>query len=219
MFTPDDEVQITRKMYGMDCLFQITKKKKLSIVDRLKKLFNMADEWIDYEYSISYVYSESDSELFDFSMNPSYRNLLFVEKNYDIQNKIWQAVKSLGKNFIQDGFTFYGTIYGKNVHKYYTYDLDTIEFVGTDVFVHKNFESPDASKLIFDNLLKLPHVEILHTGEWNEELQKSFIYDNYLENTEKKIPHAGIIVKHVSGDRDKIQTIYNPDFKIWIGKR
>jgi hypothetical protein len=214
--TPDDEVQITRKMYGMDCFFQIKKKIKLSFLDRLKKLFKIADEWIDYEYAYSYIYSESDSELKDYQMNPSYRNLKFIEDKYNMESVLWDTVKSLSRDFIGDEFTIYGVIFGKNAHKIYNYDMDTIEFSGTDVFVSKNLESPDAAKLIFDNLLKLPHVEILHTGEWNEELQNSFIYDNYIETTEKRIPHPGVVVKHVSGDREKVVTIYNPDFKLWI---
>jgi len=219
MFTPDDEVQITRKMYGMDCFFQIKKKKKLSIFEKLKKFFNKADEWMEYQYLYSYVYSDVDAQLQDYDMNPSYRNMKFIEEKYNMEKVLWGVVKSLGKNFIGDEFTIYGVIFGKNVHKIYNYDMDTIEFLGTDVFVNKNFESPDASKLIFDTLLNLPHVEILHTGEWDGELQDSFIYDNYVETTEKRIPHAGVVIKHVSGDKNKMTTIYNPDFKLWIGRK
>jgi len=217
--TPDDEVQITRKMYGIDCKFSVRKKKKLTLLDKIKKLLKITDEWIDYEYNRTFYTSDSDFELHDYNMIPSECNLETIEIKYNIKNKLWEVAKSLSKNFIKDEFTIHGVMYGKGVHRFYTYDLDETQFAGTAVFVSKNYESPDASKLIFDNLLNLPHVEILHTGEWNEDIQNSFVYDNFLETTEKKIPHAGVVVKHVSGDISKVATIWNPDFRLWIGRK
>lgn len=213
--TPDDEVQITRKMYGFNCYFGIVKKKKLSILDKIKKFLKIADEWIDYKYI--YGICESD-DFYDSKLNHNDEFLEFVENKYDIRNKLWDSVKGLSKNHIQDGFTIYGTIYGKDIHSSYNYNLDTIEFVGTGIFEHKNYIAPDAVKLIFDTILDLPHIEILHTGEWNKDIQDNYLYKNYVDNTNETMPHAGLIIRHVSGDPEKVRTIYNPEFMIFIGK-
>ena len=31
------------------------------------------------------------------------------------------------------------------------------------------------------------------------------------------MPHAGVVVKHVSGDREKMVSIFNPEFLDFIG--
>jgi asparagine N-glycosylation enzyme membrane subunit Stt3 len=213
--TPDDEVQITRKFYGFNCYFGIIKKEKLSILDKIKKWLKIADEWIDYKY----VYDIQDNgNFYDNKLNYNSEFFEFIETKYDIRNKLWKSVKVLSKNFIKDGFTIYGTVYGKGIHSTFDYNLDTIEFVGTDIFENKNFVAPDSVKLIFDTVLDLPHVEIFHTGEWNKDIQDQYVYNNYVEGTNNTLPHAGVVVKHVSGDREKIVTIYNPEFMVFIGK-
>lgn len=213
--TPDDEVQITRKMYGFNCYFGIVKKKKLSFIDKIKKLLGFSDEWIDYKY-VTDIYDNGNFYDSKFLYNSDF--LEFIETKYDIRNKLWNTVKGLSKNHIGDGFTIYGTAYGKGIHSIYDYNLDTIEFVGADIFENKNYIAPDLVKLIFDTVLDLPHVDIFHTGEWSKEIQDQCVYKNYVENTNDTLPHAGVIIKHVSGDREKIITIYNPEFMIFIGR-
>ena len=213
--TPDDEVQITRKMYGFNCYFGIVKKDKLSILDKIKKFLGFADEWIEYKY----VYDIYDNgNFYDSKLIYNPDLLEFIDNKYDIRTKLWNTVKGLSKNHIQDGFTIYGVAYGNGIHSIYNYNLDNIEFVGTDIFEHKNYVAPDLVKMIFDTVLDLPHVEIFHTGEWNKEIQDEYVYNNYIENTNDTIPHAGVIIKHVSGDREKICTIYNPEFMVFIGR-
>jgi len=209
--TPDDEVQITRKICGRDCLFSIRKKKRLSLLDKIKKTFKLADEWIDYEYYSAYYQSienaESPTDMYHISADSKLKK---VDNKLNIKNTLWNAVRSLGKNFIKEEFTIYGVVYGKDICDVYTYGENEIAFYGTDVFKEKNFESPDASKLIFDQILNIPHIEILHTGEWSEEIHREFLYNNYIEGT--SIPHLGIMIKHVSGDKEKVRTFYNPDY-------
>lgn len=214
MFTEDDEVQMTRKIYGLDVYFGIVKKEKLSLIDKIKKLLNIADEWIDYRYKCGFY---DTNNFYDFNINPDEFFLEIVDKKYNIKNSLWNTVKSLGKNFIKDEFTIYGVLYGKNVHLHYNYGLETIEFVGCDIFENKNYVAPDAVKLIFDNQLNLPHIEILHTGEWSKSLQEQYSMDT-IRIDDNDIPHAGIVIKHVSGDRNKIETIYNPKFRDYIEK-
>lgn len=213
--TPDDEVQIARKMYGFNCYFGIVKKHRLSFLDRVKKFFGIADDWIDYKY----VYDIYDNDNFyDSKLNYNIDFFEFIENKYDMKNRLWAVVKGLSKNHIKDGFTIYGVVYGKGIHTSYDYSLDTIEFIGTDIYEDKNYIAPDLVKLIFDTVLDLPHVEIFNTGEWNQEIQDQYVYKNYVENTNDTLPHAGVVVKHVSGDREKILTVYNPEFMVFIGR-
>lgn len=213
--TPDDEVQMTRKIYGFNCYFGIIKKERLSLIDKIKKWLRIADEWIDYKYVYDIV---DNGNFYDSKLNYNTDFFEFIETKYDLRNKLWNTVKGLTKNHIQEGFTIYGVVYGKDIHQSYDYGLSSMEFVGTDIFEDKNFIAPDLVKLIFDTVLDLPHIEILHTGEWDEEIQNQFVYKNYVENTNDTVPQAGIVVKHVSGDREKITTIYNPEFMVFIGK-
>ena len=213
--TPDDEVQIARKMYGFNCYFGIVKKHRLSFLDRVKKFLKIADKWIEYKY----VYDIYDNDNFyDSKLNYNIDLFEFIENKYDIKNKLWNTVKGLSKNHIKDGFTIYGVVYGKDIHASYDYNLDTLEFVGTDIFENKNYVAPDLVKMIFDTILDLPHVEIFNTGEWNQEVQDQYLYNNYIDNTNNTLPHAGVVIKHVSGDRSKILTIYNPEFMVFIGR-
>jgi hypothetical protein len=214
--TPDDEVQITQKIFGKDCIFSIRKKKRLSIIDKIKKMLKLADDWIEYEFYSSYYEWDFENLPLHYYVSSDDCHLKIVQDKYHIEDLLWKTVKNLGKDFIKDKFAIYGVIFGKGIHKSYNYNLNEIQFLGTDVFKDKNFESPDAAKLIFDDILDLPHVEILHTGEWNQEIHNEYLYNGVIENT--NIPCAGIVVKHVSGDKEKVATFYNPKFLIYIGK-
>ena len=48
MFSEEDEVSITRKLHGTNARYGIVRKKKLSILDKIKGWFG--NQWIGYEY-------------------------------------------------------------------------------------------------------------------------------------------------------------------------
>ena len=69
---------------------------------------------------------------------------------------------------------------------------------------------------IYENLsdrevLKL--VDLLHTGNWSKEIQDSFVFNNFIEGT--KVPHEGVVVKCLSGNRQKVGKVINPDYLIY----
>jgi hypothetical protein len=39
------------------------------------------------------------------------------------------------------------------------------------------------------------------------------VFNNNIEGT--KVPHEGIVIKHVSGDRRKVAKVINPDYLIY----
>ena len=59
--------------------------------------------------------------------------------------------------------------------------------------------------------LELPHVPILHNGLWSQEIQDKYTFKNFIEGT--KVPHEGIVIKDLSGKRNKVAKVINPDYQ------
>jgi len=214
MFTEEDTVEITRKIHGTNARYGIVKKTKLSIWDKLKislaKKIKPEWKWAEYEFVVGShnVEKGSDSNGF-YDTNVWYE----IEKKYNIKQKLWDYVKSVRVEHIGDGITLYGEIYGAGIQKGYDYGLKEIEFVGFDVKENGEYLSTINSKLLFKNILKLPYVEQLYFGEWSQEVQNRYVFNNFIEGT--KVPHEGIVIKHHSGEREKIAKVINPDYLIY----
>jgi hypothetical protein len=59
----------------------------------------------------------------------------------------------------------------------------------------------------------LDYVPELYTGIWNQEIQDKLVFNNFIEGT--KVPHEGIVIKAVDGDRRKVAKVINPDYLIY----
>jgi RNA ligase (TIGR02306 family) len=214
MFTEEDTIEITRKIHGTNARYGIVKKNKLSLWDKVKKFLRLADKWIEYEFVVGShnVEKGSDSQGF-YDTNVWYE----IEKKYQIKKKLWDYVKDeLYDVEIGDGITLYGEIYGAGIQKGYDYGLKEIEFVGFDAKENGEYLSTINSKLLFRDILKLPYVEELYYGNWSQEVQDKFVFNNFIEGT--KVPHEGIVIKHHSGERQKIAKVINPDYLIFAEK-
>jgi hypothetical protein len=94
--------------------------------------------------------------------------------------------------------------------------LNEIKFVGFDVKENGEYLSTyNAWKVIFKEL-RLRYVEILHVGDWSQEVQDKFVFNNFIEGT--KVPHEGIVIKYHTGAREKIAKVINPDYLIFAEK-
>jgi hypothetical protein len=208
MFTEDDLVEITRKIHGTNARYGIVKKNKLSILDRIKKFFG--NDWIEYEFVVGShnVEKGSDSQGF-YDTNVWYD----IEKKYNIKQKLWDYVKSARAEHIGEGITLYGEIYGAGIQKGYDYGLNEIKFVGFDVKENGEYLPTYNAWKVFEKQLELPYVEILHYGNWSQEKQDSFVFNNFIEGT--KVPHEGIVIKYHTGERQKIAKVINPDYLIY----
>jgi len=209
MFTEEDEVQITRKIHGTNARFGIVKKKRLSILDRIKKFFG--NQWIEYEYAVGSHNVEKGSDSQGFYDTNVWYDIAF---KYDIKNKLWDFVKLFcSPESLGQGFIIYGEIYGAGIQKNYEYGLKDIQLVIFDCQENgKYLEVSDASA-VTRILLGLPYVEVLYDGLWSQEIQDKFTFNNFIEGT--KVPHEGIVIKHVSGDRRKVAKVINPDYLIY----
>ena len=210
MFNETDEVQITRKIHGTNARYGIVKKGKLTFWDKVKKFFRIADEWIDYEYIYGSHNCEKGSDSQGFYSTDVWRT---IAEKYDIKAKLWDYVKIYNPKIIGEGFILYGEIYGAGIQKNYEYGLTDIQFEGFDIKENGEYQTTDRTEFCVKNILKLPHVEVLYTGTWNQEIQDSFVFNNFIEGT--KVPHEGIVIKEISGDRKKVAKVINPDYLIY----
>jgi RNA ligase (TIGR02306 family) len=212
MFSEEDIVEITRKIHGTNARYGIVKKTKLSIWDRLKislaKKVKPEWKWAEYEFVVGShnVEKGSDSNGF-YDTNVWYE----IEKKYDIKTKLWNYVKSGVE--VGDGITLYGEIYGAGIQKGYDYGLKDIEFVGFDVKENGEYLDPINSKLLIKDILRLPYVEVLYFGKWSQEVQDSFVFNNFIKGT--KVPEEGIVIKYITGVRERIAKVINPDYLIY----
>jgi hypothetical protein len=209
MFTEQDEVQITRKIHGTNARYGIVKKGKLSFWDKVKKFFGLADEWIDYEYIYGSHNCEKGSDSQGFYSTDVWRT---VAEKYLIKERLWKEAKRQGSE-LGEGIILYGEIYGAGIQKNYTYGLEDIQFAAFDIKINGEYLATEVTEVITEDIFLLPHVEVLYEGNWNQEIQDSFIFDNFIEGT--KVPHEGIVIKHTSGNRQKVAKCINPSYLIY----
>lgn len=209
MFTEEDLVEITRKIHGTNARYGIVKKSKLTLWDTIKK-FVTRNPWIEYEYVYGShnVEKGSDSQGF-------YDTDVWAEtaKKYNIKEKLWKYAKSNGPEMIGNGIVLYGEVYGAGIQKNYDYGLSEIEFCGFDIKINDEYQTTyDAWKITLLEL-ELPYVPILYYGDWSQEIQDQYTFNNYIGNT--KVPHEGIVIKHYTGERNKVAKVINPDYLIY----
>ena len=210
MFTEEDLVQITRKIHGTNARYGIVRKSKLSFWDKVKKFFRLADKWIDYEYVYGSHNCEKGSDSQGFYSTDVWRT---ISEEYKIKEKLWKYVKIWNPEVIGEGVILYGEIYGAGIQKNYEYGLKNMEFVGFDLKVDGNYLPVLQTLDTIEYTLELPHVEVLYTGKWNQEVQDMFVFKNFIPNT--KVPEEGIVIKHISGERQKVAKVINPDYLIY----
>jgi RNA ligase (TIGR02306 family) len=208
MFNEEDLVTITRKLHGTNARYGIVRKKKLSILDRVKKLFGV--KWVGYEYVYGSHNVEKGSDSQGFYSTDVWRT---IADNYEIKNKLWKFVKTFAsEEYLGDGLIIYGEIYGHGIQKNYDYGLTEIKFAGFDVELNGKYLPYHDEKNIFE-ILDLPRVDILYLGQWSKTEQDKHVFNNMILGT--KVPHEGVVVKHVNGERNKVGKVINPDYHIY----
>jgi RNA ligase (TIGR02306 family) len=215
MFNEDDVVEITRKIHGTNARYGIVKKAKLSFMDKVKKFFRMADKWIEYEYVYGSHNVEKGSDSQGFYSTDVWRT---VAERYDIKAKLWNYVRqNETPESIGGGLVIYGEIYGAGIQKNYEYGLKDIEFVGFDISIDGKYKDVEYTQTFIQFSINwgntFNHVEVLYMGNWSQEIQDSFVFNNFIEGT--KVPHEGIVIKHLSGNRHQVAKVINPDYLIY----
>jgi RNA ligase (TIGR02306 family) len=208
MFNEEDRVSITRKLHGTNARYGIVRKKKLSLLDRVRKFFG--NKWVEFEYVYGSHNVEKGSDSQGFYSTDVWRT---IADEYKIKEKLWEYVKEyFTPQLLGSGVVIYGEIYGHGIQKNYEYGLQDMKFAGFDVEIDGTYQSFFNERGIFETL-GLEKVELLYTGLWNKEIQDRFVFNNYIQGT--KVPHEGIVVKDLSGDRRKVAKVINPDYLIY----
>jgi RNA ligase (TIGR02306 family) len=211
MFSEEDEVVITRKLHGTNARYGIVRKKRLSLWDRVKMLFG--NHWAAFEYVLGSHNVEKGSDSQGFYNTNVWKE---VDIKYDIRQKLWDHVKETYEPFdLTEGVVIYGEIYGAGIQKNYDYGLTDIKFAGFDVQVDGEYQ-PYINETVHFDCLQLPQVELLYQGNWSKEEQDKYVFNNNIEGT--KVPHEGVVVKSVSGNRGKVSKVINPDYSIFSEK-
>jgi RNA ligase (TIGR02306 family) len=211
MFNEEDEVVITRKLHGTNARYGIVRKKKLSLWDRVKMFFG--NQWVAFEYVLGSHNVEKGSDSQGFYDTNVWEE---VAEKYNIRGKLWDHVKETYEpTDLTEGVVIYGEIYGAGIQKNYDYGLTDIKFAGFDVEVDGVYQ-PYINETVHFDCLQLPQVELLYQGNWSKEEQDKFVFNNNIEGT--KVPHEGVVVKSVSGNRGKVSKVINPDYSIFSEK-
>jgi RNA ligase (TIGR02306 family) len=207
MFNEEDVVEVSRKIHGTNARYGIVKKNKLSIWDKVKRLFG--NEWIEYEYVYGSHNVEKGSDSQGFYDTDVWRT---IADKYNIRETLWELVK-LSKDVygIDSGIVIYGEIYGPGIQKNYDYGLTEIDYAGFDVTINGEYVPLNRAFMIH-TVLGLKYVPILAVDVWSQELQDRYVFDK-IEGT--KVPHEGVVVKKIDGDRHKIAKVINPDYLIY----
>ena len=205
MFNEDDVVEVSRKIHGTNARYGIVRKRKLSIWDKVKRLFG--DKWVDFEYVYGSHNVEKGSDSQGFYDSDVWKT---IAEKHNIREKLWEFVKS-SEYYIGDGFVIYGEIYGPGIQKNYDYGLTEIEYTGFDVTINGEYQPLNRS-FMYHNMLGLQYVPVLAVDMWSQELQERHMFDK-IEGT--KVPHEGVVIKKIDGDRHKVAKIINPDYLIY----
>ena len=208
MFNEEDIVSITRKLHGTNARYGIVRKKKLSVWDHVRKFFG--NKWVYFEYVYGSHNVEKGSESQGFYSTDVWRT---VAEEYKIKEKLWEYVKEYFiPQHLGGGVVIYGEIYGHGIQKNYEYGLKDIKFAGFDVEINGEYKEFSIERGIFETL-GLPTVEVLYKGNWSKEEQDKHVFNNFIEGT--KVPHEGVVVKSLTGNRQKVAKVINPDYLIY----
>ena len=211
MFNELDVVHVSRKIHGTNARYGFVKKTKLSIWDKIKKLFSK-DPWIDYETIYGSHHVEKGSTSQGFYSEDVWRD---VATKYKIQEKLETFVKEyLSPELVGTGIVLYGEIYGLGIQKNYDYGLKELNIVFFDIEMNSAYQHVDIVEDILDKL-ELPIIEELFNGVYHDGLLSYFLHQ-FVGNT--KVPHEGIVIKVTNGDRRKIAKVINPEYLIYSEK-
>jgi RNA ligase (TIGR02306 family) len=209
MFVEGDLVEITRKIHGTNARYGIVKKSKLSMWDKVKKFFTN-NPWIEYEYVYGSHNVEKGSDSQGFYDTDVWAT---IAKSHNIKEVLWEYAKTQGHEEIGEGIVLYGEIFGAGIQKNYEYGLDGVAFMGFDVKINGEYVSTYKAWKTIEHYLGLEYVPILHYGEWSQEIQDKYTFNNYIEGS--KVPHEGIVIKYFDGSRNKVAKVINPDYLIY----
>jgi RNA ligase (TIGR02306 family) len=207
MFNEEDVVEVSRKIHGTNARYGIVKKSKLTLWDKVKRLFG--DKWVEFEYVYGSHNVEKGSDSQGFYDSDVWKT---IAEKYNIREKLWDLFKNLQDVYeVGSGIVIYGEIYGPGIQKNYDYGLKEIEYAGFDMTIDGRYV-PCSTSFKYHSMLGLKYVPVLEVWNWSEDLLTRYTFDK-IEGT--KVPHEGVVIKSTDGNRHKVAKVINPDYLIY----
>lgn len=210
IFEEGDQVCITRKIHGCNARYAILKKEP-SLWGKIKKFFGSKDMKIDYEY----VYGSHNVQKIA-GVDGYYKSDVWAqvaEKNA-MELTLWSIAEALlreGK--LGKGITLYGEVFGPGIQgKDYHYDETELSFRSFDIQLDGQY----LSRSEFERINPFAEATVLYKGPWSKEIQDSYVLNQYIGNS--KVPHEGVVVSCLTGDRRKIAKVINPEYHTYAEK-
>lgn len=213
MFEEGEEVVITNKLHGANWRAGIVKKSKLSLWEKFKKFIGIADKWIEYDFVYGSHNVEKGSSSQHYYSSDIWKEIV---DRYGIKEKLWNEVKRHKEAYIGDGFILYGEIYGPGIQKYYDYGFKNPQLALFDIKIagdyigHRYFT-------YWAEEFNIPTVGVLYEGPFSQEIVEKFQNNRFISTT--KTPEEGIVVKSITGDRNKIAKYINPAYLEFQSKK
>jgi hypothetical protein len=112
---------------------------------------------------------------------------------------------------IGSGIVIYGEIYGPGIQKNYDYGLKEIEYAGFDMTINGEYK-PCSTSFMYHDMLGLKYVPVLAAEQYSDELLTKYTFDK-IEGT--KVPHEGVVIKAINGNRHKVAKVISPEYLIY----
>jgi RNA ligase (TIGR02306 family) len=216
MFKDGELVSISTKYHGTNARYGIVKKSKLSLLDKIKRFFG--NKLAEYEYVYGSHNVEKGSDTNGFYSTDVWKE---VADKHNLKKLLWDYVKLFAeydnlKN-VGSGIILYGEIIGPQIQGEYTYNLKERDIIFFDVELDSKYVGDSSFEMIMNELeINTNNYIAPLFYNYNEDEIKKMATNIFIEGT--KIPHEGLVVKSLDGDRSKIAKFINPDYLIYAEK-
>lgn len=218
MFNENDTIEVSRKIHGTNFRAGYLVKNKLSFWDKVKKFFGLLNDSNYYEF----VYGSHNVQKIGNILNSGFYDTdvwASIVKKYNLESELQFLYKYLNEfetENVGKGIEVYGELYGPGIQKYYDYGETELKMKVFDIQLDGKYLPTKVVKY-YCGLCNLDYVDVLYTGQYNEDIIRSYQNKNYINDTE--VPHEGVVVKSIDGNRDKIAKYISPEYLEFQGSK
>lgn len=213
IFNEDDDIKITRKIHGCNARYGIVRKPRITLWNRIQRLFGNRLAYYDYVYGSHQTEKGVNSVHF-------YDEDVWAKigEKYRIEEKLRDWALFLSKySELGEGVILYGEIYGPGIQKYYEYNLKELAFKLFDIKQNGEYINTDLFESHCINIYSIEFCDKYYEGKYDEEEIKKWQFNRFIEGT--KVPEEGVVVSSLDGDRAKIAKFINPAYLEFQSKK
>lgn len=212
IFNENDDIVITRKIHGSNARYGILRKNKVSLWGKIRKLFGSKDMSIDYEY----VYGSHNVQKYGTSDGGFYKTDIWAKaaERQAIEPMLWITAQGLhDKGTLGKGIVIFGEVFGPGVQgEKYTYGEKEVAFQAFDIELDGEY----VDRKTFLDLCFTETVPLLYAGKWFPNIERRYVLNQFINDT--KIPHEGVVISSIDGNRQKMAKVINPEYHTYAEK-